>query len=108
MLPIRSNSKEAAMPSIRIVKTPPSTFAPESIREQWLGVEIPLLSPEEAQAAEALFRQDDPNADGYIVDGTKAVEALWAAGKEDAAEFFGQPLPPQFLRFHKDCCEVVE
>jgi|GEM_PF-1545500 len=88
---------------IKITKVPLG-FAPDHIREAWVGLEMPA-------------KQDDgemewdggENAGGYVVDGVDAVNALVEAGQREAAEFWGHPIP-QFskLCFGADYCEVIE
>jgi hypothetical protein len=93
---------------IKIVKVPPG-FAPKKIRSAWIGgVEIPLVSPEEA-------KQDPPsgagvgndNVDVYLVLRTEAITALRRAGKDKVASYWeGLPLG-KYLRFRKNVCEIV-
>ncbi len=63
------------MSSIRIVSTPPGQ-APEWVRKEWIGVEIPL--PEQNRAASrwefAVAKQRMRG--GHQVDTSKAIEAL--------------------------------
>lgn len=98
------------MGSIRIVQTPPG-FAPEKIREEWVGIKIPLVPERD-------LRQDPPvphpaastndNADGHVVLRTEAILALLNAGKEEAANFWNALPLGVYLIFKKDVCEVVE
>ncbi|MCB9816434.1 hypothetical protein H6786_03490 [Candidatus Nomurabacteria bacterium] len=93
---------------IRITKVPPG-FAPESIREQWVGIEIPTISDEEATAHqddEEWTSQDHNGA--HLVTGHDACQALLEAGKLEAASFWRNPWPPQYLRFDQSCYEVIE
>lgn len=96
------------MAKIRIVKVPPG-FAPEHIRREWLGVEIPL--PTQAELAEnppSAWEANEANSGGYIVFQDDAVKALLAAEKNGAAEFWEDlELPAPYLRFRRDCCEVI-
>jgi len=94
------------MRKIRIIKTPVG-FADETVRAQWVGVEIPLVSDKEAAATEAQMDPKSPSAGGYIVRGEDAVQALIDAGKQEAASFWARPVPPPHLRFGRECCEVV-
>jgi hypothetical protein len=89
---------------IRIVKAPPSTIASDSIREAWVGVEMPAMSDKD----ESESWSSAENVGGYVVTGNDAVEALLASGKDEAASFWSTPIPPSKLRFAVDCCEVVE
>lgn len=91
---------------IRIISTPPGSVAPEEIRKQWVGIEIPVLT-ENTQEGSLWTGQE--NAGGYIVNITDAISALRAAGKDRAADFWEEI---QFsigdnLRFKKEHCEVV-
>ncbi len=59
------------MAKIKIIDTPPG-FAPEEIRLQWLGIEIPLVEnpiPE----GEEIARIGNQNKGGYQVRGKKCV-----------------------------------
>ena len=94
------------MLKIRITKTPPG-FADEAIRAQWVGVEIPLVSEDEAAKVESEMNPKSPSAGGYIVRGVDAIQSLKDAGKEKAAAFWANPTPPFHLRFAKDYCEVI-
>jgi len=95
------------MPSIRIVKVPPG-FAPPSIREQWIGVEIPLPTEDEIREnPSSRFGLGSANEDGYRVFRFKAVEALRQAGKQRAATYWSETLFGIYLVFKKDVCELV-
>ena len=88
---------------IRIIKAPPSTIAPDDIREAWVGVEMPA-EPDNHMPE---LWSGPVNAGGYIVTGDDAVKALLTSGKNEAASFWSAPIPPSKLRFAADCCEVV-
>ncbi|MFA5052949.1 MAG: hypothetical protein WC565_02750 [Parcubacteria group bacterium] len=92
---------------IVIVKMPPG-FAEERIRKQWCGLQIPLATPEE-------LKEDPPsnisigaeNRGGYFVLRSQAIKALRHAGKNEAADFWESLPIGRYLRFNKDCCELV-
>lgn len=90
---------------IRIIKIP-AGFAPEKIRAEWVGVEIPLVPDREASIVEAQMNVKSVSVDGYIVRGEDAVQVLIGAGKKEAAAFWSRPFPPPYLRFARECCEA--
>lgn len=95
------------MSSVRITAIPPG-FAPEDIRKQWVGVELPLASEEEiAQDPPSEFSISSDNTDGYLVLRDKAIEALYKAGKKKAVDFWSSLPLGRFLQFKKEVCEVV-
>ena len=92
------------MPSIRIKKTPLG-FAPERIRSQWVGVEIPLVTEAELQRnPPSRMRIGNENADGYLVLRAEAINALRRA---EAAIFWEKLSLGVYLQFKKDVCEVI-
>ena len=96
------------MSSIRITSVPPG-FAPEHIREQWVGVTIPMPSAQElAEHPVSEMRIGNDNLDGYLVFREKAIEALLEADKQEAALFWDDLLVGKYLQFKKDVCEVVD
>jgi hypothetical protein len=95
--------------SIRIVKTPPG-FAPEEIRSQWVGVEIPLATSEELakNPLSGSIRIGNQNTDGYVVLTENAVAALEVAGKGAAVDYWEKILVfGRYLQFKKDVCELI-
>lgn len=95
------------MDKIRITKAPPGFAAPE-IREQWVGVDIPLPSEEEiAEDPPTDISIGTANAGGYLVLKDKAIEALRLSGKNDAADFWASLPIGRYLRFKKECCELI-
>jgi hypothetical protein len=94
---------------VRIIATP-AGFAPRHIREQWVGVEIPLIDQEEADALQdSLSWNSDGQYGGSIVRTCDAITALRDAGKEDAARFWemAQAQLGTELRFGTEYCELV-
>ena len=91
---------------IRIISTPPGSVAPEEIRKQWVGIEIPILPEEELRGS---LWTGEQNAGGYVVSIGDAIDALRTAGREQAADFWEeiQAHIGNKLRFKKECCEVV-
>jgi hypothetical protein len=65
---------EITMGTIRIIKTPGGA-ASEHIKVQWVGVEMPFVSADEAAAVETSTNPKSPAAGGYIVRGEDAVQA---------------------------------
>lgn len=89
---------------IRIVSTPPG-FAPKEIREQWIGVEIPL-SEKDVEPGGAWTGTE--NIDGFVVFTEDAVQALRDFGRHQAADFWDKIASlGSFLRFGKDFCRLV-
>lgn len=96
------------MSSIYITAVPPG-FAPEHIREQWVGVTIPMPSAQELEEHPVSeMRIGSENLEGHLVFREKAIEALMEAGKEEAALFWDELLLGKYLQFRKDVCEVVD
>lgn len=95
------------MAKIKIIATPPG-FAPEEIRDQWVGVEIPL--PTEEQIAE-----DPPsgvgignqNQGGFLVLTSDAIKSLQNAGKNTAVSFWESAGIGRYLRFRKEICKEI-
>ncbi len=94
---------------VRIIATP-AGFAPQHIREQWVGVEIPLIDQEEADVLhDSLNWNSDEQYGGPIVRTSDAITALRDAGKEEAAQFW-EMVQSQLgteLRFGTEYCELV-
>lgn len=94
---------------IRITKTP-AGFAPQEIRDQWVGVEIPLMNQEDA---DKLQNSGQWNASeqhgGPIVHIEDAINALKQAGKTEAASFWNDVRSRlgTELRFGVEYCEYV-
>ena len=95
----------------------PSGGAPRSIREQWVGVEVPCLfshngiSLEGEGVRNVVSGLDVPDYPGYIVFQTSAIEALQEKSPE-AAEYWkehGFPNHPFALfLFNLESAEVVK
>ena len=89
--------------SIRITSTPEGT-APEHIRKQWIGVEIPLASDEDIAV-------DPPRGgrpeEGYLVLRDTAIEVLENAGLFDAAHYWRSLPLGRYLLFAERCCEEI-
>jgi hypothetical protein len=89
---------------IKIIAVP-AGFAPEHIRKEWVGIEIPLAEdpiPED----KVVMKIGNQNKDGYQVKGTDAVKALQDAEKFEAAEFWGSFSSGNFT-FKKNVCELI-
>lgn len=72
-----------------------------------MGIEIQLAPRDEAAKALADLSPKSASAGGYVVRGMDAVESLYQAGKHDAAAYWDIPVPPPYLVFARDCCELV-
>ena len=92
------------MKKIKIIATPPG-FAPEHIRVQWIGIQIPLTTPIPQDQVVAKIGND--NTDGYEVKGIDAVQALKDAKKNQAAEFW-EPYSSGNFKFKKEVCELID
>lgn len=94
------------MSKIKIISTPPG-FAPEEIRKQWVGIEIPIMGIENPKTA-GNIRTGTENLGGYEVSPKEAVDALKKAGKDEAVEFWTPyTSAPKFV-FKKEVCELIE
>ncbi len=92
------------MTKIKIIEVPPG-FAPENIRKQWVGIEIPLTENPIPEGQEA-FKIGNQNSDGYQVKGVDAVQALLDSGKKEAANFWEMYKTGNF-KFKKEVCELI-
>jgi hypothetical protein len=111
---------------IRIIAVPPGE-APFWVRQEWVGLELPLtryVKPQEAFTFGVLSGPSNwlgqmwgllwGRADrvvGYAVEGAKAVELLQAKSP-DAARWWREHAPQhleprRYLLFHEHVCEVV-
>lgn len=93
------------MAKIKITQIPPG-FAPENIRKQWVGIEIPLAEQPIPEGKEGA-RIGNENIGGYQVAGIEAVRALRKAGKDEAADFWEDYSGGMFT-FKKDVCEFID
>jgi hypothetical protein len=104
------------MPWIKIIRTPPGE-APIHIREQWLGLKLPLAPgrPEvyEARGASITTGKELPEPHiGYLVLAAEAVGIL-EKKSPDAAKWWRQNIP-ELLRngrrliFDEYACELIE
>lgn len=95
------------MKRIRIIATPPG-FAPEEIRKEWVGIEIPVNREEiNKLLLEPGVWSGNTSDPGYAVLAGDAIHALETAGKHEAAEFW-RGIPSSVYKFKADVCEVVE
>ncbi|MDB5264726.1 MAG: hypothetical protein JWN64_297 [Parcubacteria group bacterium] len=95
------------MSSIRIIDIPPGVLAPLEIREQWVGVQIPLATDEELRQNPIAGKLGNDNDDGHIVLRSKAVKALQRAGRYEAADFWHAAPLGMYLQFKQDVCILV-
>ena len=104
---------------IRITSTP-SGQAPLEIREKWIGVEIPLISPIDpvvghkptkgVQRGVLGGEPDKKNLGGYEVSGAIAIDCLREIAP-DAASWWEEYVPSVLhadLVFGRDCCELLD
>lgn len=96
------------MSSIRIVSTPPGQ-APEWVRKEWVGVEIPVVE-QPVKGIQVGVRGGKPqNKGGYEVNTADAIEALRKKSPE-AAKWWEDNVPLasiSHLVFAKDVCEPI-
>jgi hypothetical protein len=111
---------------IRIIAVPPGE-APFWVRQEWVGLELPLTRYPRLQSAQTFGVLTGPSswlgqiwgsltgraehALGYAVEGAAAVEIL-KAKSPDAARWWREhaPLsvaPQRFLLFHEHVCQLV-
>jgi hypothetical protein len=101
-----SPEKEVVIPSIRIKGVPPG-FAPPEIREQWVGIEIPLPTEDELKAnPPSGFGIGNANEGGYPVLTKTAIEALLESRRTRAAAFWSK-FDGTYLLFKKEVCELL-
>lgn len=94
------------MSSIKIVAVPPG-LAPQKIREEWVGIQIPLAATDMLRRAHVAVKIDNQNEGGYIVLRIMAVEALRLADKNEAANYWDALPFVRFLQFKQEVCELV-
>ena len=96
------------MSSIKIISTPPGQ-APEQVRKEWIGVEIPFLEQELAGIQVGVRSGKPENEGGYQVDTSEAITALRKKSPE-AAKWWEDNVPLAIipcLVFSKGVCELV-
>lgn len=91
---------------IRIVDIPPGQ-APEWVRKEWIGLELPAAKPRSLFQIGVKFGPPS-NLGGYQVDAKTAIDVLREKSPK-AAEWWDGHLPKKFdwLIFKKDVCEEV-
>lgn len=97
---------------VLITSTPPGE-APESVRQAWVGLKIPLDEDQsQGTVRGALGGNPEPdNLDGYCVPAGAAIAALKAAGKVGSVHWWvtkGYGFPGQSLMVGKKFCKLVE
>lgn len=91
---------------IRIIETPPG-FAPLNILEEWIGVEIPLVTQQQLDEDPPIRRIGNQNVGGYMVLRSDAVTALSEAGKDEAARYWESLPVGKYLEFNRRVCQLV-
>lgn len=95
---------------IEIIKVPQGE-APVSIKEHWVGIQVDALRTLSTAGSRGVLsgREVVPSAGGYLVSWDSAVEALRAAGKEEAAQFWEnlRHNPDGWLSFRADECKEL-
>lgn len=87
--------------NIRIVTVPPGQ-EPVAMREQLVGLLLPVATAEQYQ----LFSQSRAD-DEYMVSWASVVIALSEAGKEEAADVWESTPGKMYLAFKHSCCELA-
>ncbi|MFA5934578.1 MAG: hypothetical protein WC827_01690 [Candidatus Paceibacterota bacterium] len=96
------------MSSIRIISIPPGQ-APEWVRKEWIGVEIPLSEQKSSGIQMGVRGGAAKNVGGYQVETSKAIEALQKKSPM-AAKWWKDNVPLVsivHLVFSKEVCELV-
>lgn len=96
------------MRSIRIISIPPGQ-APEWVRKEWIGVEIPLPKQVSDGIEMGVLGGKAENTGGYQVDTGKAIGALRSKSPK-AANWWEENVPLDIFSsfvFSKDVCELV-
>lgn len=91
---------------VRIISTPPGN-APLEVREQWIGLELPVVPPHEGGVQMGVFGGDSQNIGGWEVR-TKAAIDLLEIKSPAAADWWrnsGVLRRAQRLVFSKDVCQ---
>ncbi len=93
---------------LRITVTPPGV-APLFIREQWIGIEIPIneAAVEHELETDPAWKDFSVDAPGYHVMALDAIQALTDAGRFKAA-YFWDGMPGTMYRFNRSCGEIIE
>lgn len=97
------------MPKIKILATPPGQ-APKWVREEWVGVEIPIPEQESGGIQMGIQCGNAENTDGYQVETRAAIEALRIKSPEAARWWeytFLLAFPPRLV-FSGNVCEVIQ
>lgn len=90
---------------VRITGTPPG-FAPEAIREKWVGIEMQSIGREKPGEV-GLPRTGTDNQGGYKFTAEEALKKLKEHDQE-AHDFWVKHLPPgSHLVFKEDVCEEI-
>ena len=101
------------MSSITIVKVPPGLAAPR-INQAWVGITIPLPTPEELKANPPPHYGEGGKGHPQKLPGkelvvlrSRAVKALTEAGKKDAANHWNNLPVGTYLYFRMEDCKIV-
>ncbi len=95
------------MLSVQIVEVPPG-FAPEEIRQQWVGIILDAFTQDEIRYRRRMrYGVDNANVGGFIVSRLAAVAALKLMGRREAADFWTGFSFGRYLQFRKDVCQIV-
>lgn len=92
----------------RVTRTPAGE-APQSVREEWVGVILPVKELiGRCRGAGVLTGAPSPIADGVAVRGVDAIEALKAADRLDAARWWEENYKGNELLFEKSEGELLD
>lgn len=94
---------------IKIVSTPPGTFAPEEIRKLWVGLVVESLGRENPQREGARLGKE--NLGGYRISGPTIMAAL-KIHNQNAYKWWAEHLPGLLtgmeLVFKAEVCQEID
>jgi len=96
------------MRMIRIVSVPPGQ-APEWVREQWVGLELPIIEEEQSGMQTGVLGGGAQNIGGFRVDGLVAIKTLEAKSPK-AVSWWKENAPAVIsnqLVFKKEVCQLI-
>ncbi len=97
------------MASVRFKAIPPGV-APHSIRQQWLGVEIPLPTEKELVENPPIstdIGSRNPHA-CFLVSREKAIQIMEGSGRTGLSLHLRKAYHCTYLAFEKGICELVQ
>lgn len=86
----------------------PPGQAPEAVRIEWIGLEIPLPEQEIGGFQMGVLGGESTNEGGYQVDTSMALHLLEKKSPEAARWFYDNALLFSRFVFAKEVCELIE